>query len=30
VGKKQSYPDLELIRQYVSQTNLVERILDKS
>jgi len=28
-GEIDFHPDLELIRQYVSQTNLVERILDK-
>ncbi|MBT3576355.1 MAG: phosphocholine cytidylyltransferase family protein [Candidatus Marinimicrobia bacterium] len=29
-GEIDFHPDLEMIRQYVSQTNLVERILDKS
>lgn len=29
-GEIDFHPDLEMIRQYVTQTNLVERILDKS
>ncbi len=29
-GEIDFHPDLEMIREYVSQTNLVERILDKS